>query len=407
MESSFQRIPGVLLLALAAAIPAAPAHAAAPACCTPVAPSCAGGYEQALADSSGNEFANSPFDLGEGAPAQSGYDLAINSAPNMIGDLLSSGGYILSTSTDLLTSFPIAGGDRRFKISENMSPLPRDRVFYAFNGFQQGARTIEGREYDVNRHTLGGEKTFLDGTASVEVRMPILQGLSAVQSLDGDLFNDDRVEFGNMTVIPKFIISDGPAYVLSAGLGINLPTARDSTIAAPGNSFIPTLNIDNQAVHLSPFLGLLVLPSGRTYVISYVQADFDTYGSTISDVNGRYLGSYQEQNLVHFDVAVGRFLYRDSGSRLSGITAQLELHYSTTIQDSDEVRFGTYTIGNPYNHIDLLIMTAGVNFQFWDSSWLTVGCAVPLSGEEQDPVYSIHPERPFDAEIQVLFNRYF
>ena len=94
---------------------------------------------------------------GEGVPAQYGSDLAINSAPNMIGDLLSNGGYVLSYSTDQLSSIPIAGGDRRFKVSENMSPLPRDRVYYAFNGFQQGARTIDEREIDVNRHTWCGK----------------------------------------------------------------------------------------------------------------------------------------------------------------------------------------------------------------------------------------------------------
>jgi hypothetical protein len=415
MAFCFKRLPGIFLLALTVGFAAAAgtAHARTPACCSPSpahcgCPSCAGGYEQALADDTGGDpLAESPYDLGEGAPAQFGSSLAVNSAPNMIGDLLSSGGYLAVSSTDGYASIPIAGGDRRFKISENMSPLPRDRVFYAFNGFQQAARTVENREIDVYRHTLGAEKTFRDGTASVEVRMPILQGLSAAQSLDGDLYNDDRIEFGNMTIIPKFILSEGTSYVFSAGLGINLPTAPHAIITETGNSISSSLEIRNQAVHLSPFLGLLLLPSDRTYVIGYVQADFDTYGSTILNGNGAILGSYQDQNLLHFDVAVGRHLYRNDNARLTGIAAQLELHYTTTIQDADPFpAFGTINITNPFNRLDLLFLTAGVNFQFWDSSWLTVGCAVPLRGT-RDTVFVPNPERPFDAELQVIFNRYF
>jgi hypothetical protein len=428
MDSCLKKFPGILLLAMTAGFPVmfGTAQARTPACCNPAPascdnPSCAGGFEQALAngpDGTGGEpFAESPFDLGEGAPAQSGFSLAINSSPNMIGDLLSNGGYVdlfPFTERDTVSSIPIGGGDRRFKISENMSPLPRDRVFYAFNGFQQAARTVEGREIDVNRHTLGGEKTFWDATGSVEVRMPILQGLSALQSVDGDVYNDDRVEFGNMTIIPKFIINDGPSYVFSAGLGINLPTARDATVTEPGNfSTVPgsnqtLMNFRNQAVHLSPFLGLLLLPDDSTYVISYVQADFDTYGNTVTDGSGGYLGRYQDQNLLHFDVAVGRFLYRDYDTRLTGIAAQIELHYTTTMQDADQVSyFQQPIVTNPFNRLDLLVLTTGVNFQFWNTSWLTLGCAVPLRGAYQDRLTGINPERPFDAELQVLFNRYF
>lgn len=422
MDSCLKRFPGILLLAMTAGFPvmSGTAQARTPACCNPApascaSPSCAGGFEQALADGTGGEqFAESPFDLGEGAPAQSGFSLAINSSPNMIGDLLSNGGYVNLfpfTERDTISSIPIAGGDRRFKISENMSPLPRDRVFYTFNGFQQAARTVEGREIDVNRHTLGGEKTFWDATGSVEVRMPILQGLSAVQSVDNDLYNDDRVEFGNVTIIPKFIISDGPSYIFSAGLGINLPTASDTSDTSPGGSvqpIQPLLNIRNQAVHLSPFLGLLLLPDDSTYVISYVQADFDTYGNTVTDGFGGYLGRYQDQNLLHFDVAVGRFLYRDYDTRLTGIAAQIELHYTTTMQDTDQILyFQQPIVTNSFNRLDLLTLTTGVNFQFWNTSWLTIGCAVPLRGAYQDRLTGLNPERPFDAELQVLFNRYF
>lgn len=419
-----RHLSALLLFAWGASISGsiAAAQSPAPACCVPTpygytSPPGANGSAPGLADgldASGEQTLNSPFDLGESAPAQSGSSFAVNSAPNMIGNLLSNSGFVFLQDSpgypqpdeDVYSTIAIAGGDRRFKISENMSPQPRDRVFYAFNGFQQAARTVDNREIDVNRHTLGGEKTFWDRTASIEFRMPILQGLSAVQSLDGNLQNDEGVEFGNSTIIPKFILSDGPDYVFCTGLGINLPTARNASIRGPGNFSPPLLNIQNQAVYLSPFLGLLWAPNDTTYVMSYLQADFATSGNTITDGVGNRLGSLRDQNLVHFDVTVGRFLHRDFDTRLSAIAAQLELHYTTTTQDAETLITAQGTLGNPFNRLDLLILTGGFNFELWNTSWLTVGCAVPIRGSE-DVVTRQTPERPFDVELQVLFNRNF
>jgi hypothetical protein len=409
MDPCIKRRRAILWLALGLALPVATSSAQSrvPPCCAPcpspyLTPS-TGETDPALAGSP--DASVTPFDLGEGAPAQSGSSFAINEAPNMIGALLSNSGYFYDPYSDYYSTIAIAGGDRRFKISENTSPLPRDRVYYMFNGFQQAGITADNRVIDVNRHTLGGEKTFWDGGASIEVRMPILQGLSAGQTPDGDLYNDDGVEFGNLTLIPKFIISEGPDSIWSAGLGINLPTARAASILDPGTQQ-PLLTVHNETVNLSPFLGWLWLPSDRTYVMSYVQADFAAGGYRVTDGANNAVGTLIDQNLFHFDVTVGQFLYRDYNARLSGIAAQVELHYTTTMQDANPVGLGTGQLGNPFNRLDLLILTAGLNFEFWNASWLTVGCAVPVRGS-QDPISGLHPERPFDAEIQVFFNRYF
>jgi hypothetical protein len=45
------------------------------------------------------------------------------SAPSMVGDFFG-GGFLLSSGQTV----PIAGGDRRFKVAENVSPIPRDRI---------------------------------------------------------------------------------------------------------------------------------------------------------------------------------------------------------------------------------------------------------------------------------------
>jgi hypothetical protein len=317
-------------------------------------------------------------------------------APYMIGNLLGSSGFYLDGNIS------IAGGDRLFKISEIMSPIPRDRLFFSYNGFQQAALTIENRLIDVHRYTFGGEKTFFDGVASLEVRAPIVQGLNAVQTFDGNLFNDDAVEFGNMTLVPKVLVSDNGTLATSVGMGINLPTARDS------NLYNGALIIQNDAVHLSPFVGALYTPNDLTYAIGYAQVDFGASENPVID-GGVEVGALQDQTLLHFDIAVGRFLLRNPGARVSAIAPQLELHYTTTISDPDVVFTTQGPVGSLFGHLNFLTLTAGLQVQFFDTSWLTVGCAVPL--REGDPAILnatvIHPDKQFDAEVLVTFNRLF
>ncbi|MFM9058171.1 MAG: hypothetical protein ACKOSQ_03420, partial [Planctomycetaceae bacterium] len=56
------------------------------------------------------------------------------------------------------------------KLSENVSPLPRDRVYFNYSYFHNAL--IGDIRNDVNRFTPGFEKTFADGWTSIEVRTP-------------------------------------------------------------------------------------------------------------------------------------------------------------------------------------------------------------------------------------------
>jgi hypothetical protein len=94
-------------------------------------------------------------------------------------------------------------------------------------------------------------------------------------------------------------------------------------------------------------------------------------------------------------MALGRWIYRDVGGRLSGIAPQLELHYTTTMQDPDIVA----GISNFNVRVDTLTLTGGLNFEFFNASTLTIACAAPLRGAV-DP-----SEKQFDAELQIFFNR--
>ncbi|MGE0759056.1 MAG: hypothetical protein AB7O38_18705, partial [Pirellulaceae bacterium] len=305
--------------------------------------------------------------------------------------LFRSGGYVLGTfifDPERGPGIPVAAGDRRFKVSDNVSPFPRDRIYFAYNQFFNAVYTVQGRELDVRRYTFGIEKTFWDGMASLEFRAPFAYGLAANQTSDGNDANDSDTQFGNITIAPKVALLATDRYMLSAGVGFNIPTAQDASI--------DTLVIENDALHFMPFLGLLVTPNENLYFMSYVQADFDGNGYSIID-SGTYIGQLQEQSLLHLDMAIGRWIYRNDGARLSGVAPQLEIHYTTTMQDPDAVN-GLF---NPAVRMDTLALTAGLNFQFFNVSTLTLAGVAPLRGNQSAA------EHPYDAEFQLFFNRAF
>lgn len=72
----------------------------------------------------------------------------------------------------------ISGPGSGFKIADNESPRPRDRVFFIYNYFGDGAGSnTPGGIPAVQRSALGFEKTFFDALPSVEIRAPFLPSI--------------------------------------------------------------------------------------------------------------------------------------------------------------------------------------------------------------------------------------
>ena len=108
-----------------------------------------------------------------------------------------------------------------------------------------------------------------------------------------------------------------------------------------------------------------------------------------------FAGRYFDQDLLYLDVSVGRWIYRGSCANfISGIAPVVELHYTTTLQDTQSVAGVT----NPFNRVDVLDMTAGVHVQIGALSNLTVAESVPLRQGG---------DRTFDNEFIVQFDRRF
>ncbi|MCA9074884.1 MAG: hypothetical protein KDA93_07625 [Planctomycetaceae bacterium] len=312
------------------------------------------------------------------------------------------------------------GNVGRQKLTENASPLPRDRVYVNYSYFHNTPLTNAG--VHVNRVTPGFEKTFFGGDMSIEVRAPFATTLDS-DLLSGTLGDSKSTEFGNMTVYLKALLWDAGFEAVSAGVGFTLPTADDATY---GDVF----KVENESVHVLPFIGALFLPTERMFVQGFLQADIDPTGNPFSyaefNPNGprspmRTIGRPNDADMIFFDIGFGYWIYQaplcggcecggcpgaPCGHRhgwIQGIAPTVELHYNGTIESADTVLVqrgpSAFTVGNgSQGDIDLWNLVLGVNFDLQSNASLTLAYATPLDsdGEEQ-----------FDSEFRVMFNWYF
>src|SRR5262249_138977 len=238
------------------------------------------------------------------------------SVPNMFGDLPMSTIAIVegkSTSVGGVQAFrsgftlPTAGGSRVGKISENDSPIPRDRVFFSYNHFQNVFQLSETpifppsptvlRQEPIDRYTVGFEKTFFDGWTSVEVRMPFVgipdTQLQSVGVTSGNV--------GNLTVVLKSLLYMDGATAVGAGMAIETPTGSD-TVARLGTS---NIRFQNQAAHLLPYIGFVWSPGDPRwgwgdglFFSGFAQIDINASGSVVGslDSNGMPLETFGKLN---------------------------------------------------------------------------------------------------------------
>jgi hypothetical protein len=306
-------------------------------------------------------------------------------APNMIGDHFG-GTFLFGVNGRHTVS--LAGGDRRFKIAENVSPVPQDRIFFNYNHFENSVRDVNNVNRSLDRFTFGFEKTFWDGNASLEARLPFASGLNSSQTFG--VADTQATELGNLALAFKANLLSGCNWMLSGGTGISIPTGDDFEVYR-ANAL--ELRVKNDAVHLSPFIGYLNQLNRDAFFQGFIQADFDLSGNDVFTAARGFEGIVQDQNLLFIDASLGRWIHRNCHpcDSLTGIAALAELHYTTTMNDADTVG----EISNPFNRMDILNASAALNFQFRETS-LRVGAAAPLRNDE---------ERLFDAEIIFQLNR--
>jgi hypothetical protein len=328
--------------------------------------------------------------------------------PSM-GPNVTSGALLSSSTTPSRLLVPVAvqvpvvsRAGSGFKIADDDSPTPTDRVFFGYNYFDglrgQGgivsspfaSNTITGApvttfpssstiatitttnstttsskaspplspvpQVDLNREMFGFEKTCLDGYASFEVRVPIYQSMN--ESIANGGFAGDS--FGDVTTVFKFALVKETDRVFSVGLATTFPTGQ--AIAGDDGSI--------RAVLFQPFVGFY-----RGYGDFFVQGFTSLVASTSS----------QDPTLLFNDYAVGYRVWR--GADGSSISPVLEVHVATPLDNHSVDDFSGLYVP------DLLSFTGGVHFGMGRYATLSIGCNVPVTGP-----------KPYNAEAIVELN---
>jgi hypothetical protein len=231
-------------------------------------------------------------------------------------------------------------------IDENESPRPVDRVFVGYNYFDNVTRPFPGVPgSNLNREMYGFELTFLNGDASIGVRMNSLQTTG-----DSSLSND---VFGDLTVITKFALINDRATgdVLSVGLAVTAPTGPGAFLP-DGTRLNPTL--------IQPWSG---------FIYNWERVYTQGFSSLIIPTDAR------DSLISSSSVSFGYWLYRSTApdALLTYITPVIEGHTTIglTHRGLDQVLAG---------FPDTFVLTNGVHIGLGQRANLALGVGVPLTG---------------------------
>jgi len=286
----------------------------------------------------------------------------------------------------------LVGRNRYF---ENGSPIPRDRVFFTYNhvGNYRGMAV----PFNVNRYVLGGEKTFFDGNASLEIRVPFA-GTADSDQIGNSTGIATATQFGNLGLLLKGVFFRRQGFLASAGFGVSIPTANDSRAFVAGSPFA---TIDNRTTLLQPIIGCVWAPNDKFYAQSGLQFDFDPTGNPVTALNTTgslsQIGVLNSQSFSYLDNAIGYWLYENRGSDgLTGVALQSELQYYQSYGSVDRVSNGVISVSDTNGGLNVLNGTTGLIFRFAERANLAVGASYPLGGD-----------RFYDWALQTQFNYQF
>lgn len=286
------------------------------------------------------------------------------------------------------------------------SPLTRDKIFFHYDYFDNVAL---GPGVNVSRYTPGFEKLIFDDLTSFELRAPFATTLDSDFNVNGST-NTTEVEFGDITLALKRVFAQGDNWLVSGGLQLSLPTADDLKYSVTdGTRTGEFLRLENESVHLMPFLGAVMTPCSRSFLQAIVQLDVDSSGRPVltnaNALNGGALqrsGTLNDAAFLYVDVNTGFWLVQepeDSTATITGIAPMFELNYNASVSDSDQVTFSPLgSIGQRGRDVEFLNATIGCVFELHHSANITVGYSVPLAcGQDKE----------YDGHFRTMFTQRF
>ena len=217
---------------------------------------------------------------------------------------------------------PFPGGSNRLVIARNNSDLVRDRFYVAYEhttgAMSASSQTATSANASLDRTILGLEKVFLDGQASLEIRLPF----AAQQDFTFNRFSTQSDgEFGNIALISKLQLVKTQNKVISTGIAVQLPTGRDVTGEFDGRAF----TIKNDAVIISPFMAFAAASDDSNWFWQgFAQTDYYAKGNTFSGLG---------QSVLRLSGGGGRWIFRKNDGLLRGLAGIAELHFTSTLED--------------------------------------------------------------------------
>lgn len=323
----------------------------------------------------------------------------IASVPDLSGNLFDAA-YVYDYLVAIRAPSPGSGGTvGRVQITDNNSARPRTRLWanlHYFNNVPLSENT------DVRRFTPGYEHAFVGPNgvlSSISVRAPMAITLNS-NFVQGGVNDTSATEFGNLTFVTKTALYTSQSFVFSAGMSISLPTADDLTVSSlSGNTLV---NVDNQSVHVTPYIAALWTPNDTVYGHFFYQFDFDTNGSPTfidGDLDGtpEFAGRWHDPTLMIANAGLGAWMVKNNNtSGLTGVALTGELHYTSNVQDPDSVQLGNFVVGDPTASVDIINSTVGAHFRIGQKNTVSLGYSAPLTSD-----------RVFDGEARLIFERSF
>jgi hypothetical protein len=255
----------------------------------------------------------------------------------------------------------VVPGTRDFKVADNGSPRPQDRVYFGFQYFNDcfGAtnRAIGAAVSNVvlYREYIGMEKSFLDGNASFELRMPMnTLGVDGTPTLDGRY-----TALGDLSMVLRYALLRDRELDnwFTAGLAVTTPTGPGTL----GGIGVPN---PSHSTVLQPFVAYLY-NRGDLYLQGFSAFDIPT------DV--------RDTTLWYNDVGIGYFIYRtpDYSRFLTAVAPAFEVHIATPLNNR-----GGPVAGNLLSAVDEVNLSMVANLQFASRTRLSVGVVTPVTGPQ-------------------------
>ena len=290
----------------------------------------------------------------------------------MLGDLSPQFGPLERSSTGAVRLPWVRG----YKMADNQSPRPQDRITFMFNFYDNVNPLLNPgdsaalRRVRIYREFFGIEKTFLDQNASIGLRLPINTMTYGGMAPGAGQTN---TAVGDLVVYGKYILwqDQERRNLVTLGLAFGLPTGPGAFAGAPitqaPNPFL-----------IQPFLAY-IKSKGDWFVQGFSGVDVPTDGKVVT--------------IMYNDVGLGYYFRREGDGWIRGIVPTFEVHVNTPLNHrlsaGQAGQIGA--LGTP----DVVDLTFGTSFVL-SGSVLSIGVVNPVTGP-----------RPFELEAVVNLNIFY